>query len=143
METGFFHLHSGLRYLIVLMLVVVIVKAILNTVSKKEWSKGDSKLSMILMSSTHLQMVIGLVMYILAIKNQGLFSDMGDTMGNAVLRWKAVEHPLMMFIFIILVSVLHITNKKEGKKNRNRRALIMGGIAIAVALSAIPADRWF
>lgn len=143
MQTGFIHLHSGLRYIIFLFLVIVIVKAIMNTVSKKEWSVIDTKLSMGLMVSTHIQLLIGLVMYVLAIKNQDLFSNMANTMSNSFLRWKAVEHPLMMLIFVALVTMLHSGNKKPGKKNKNRRALIFGIIAMAVALSAIPGDRWF
>lgn len=139
METGLLHAHSGLRYLVFLFLLIVVVKAIINTATGKEWSKGDSKLTTFLMATTHLQAVIGLVMYFGVYKYYQYMSEMADP----IMRWKAVEHITGMLIFVVLVTLLHRANKNPNKANKNRRALIMGLISVAIVLGSIPMDRWF
>ena len=141
METGLLHGHSGLRYIVFLLLIVVLVKAILNISSKKEWSTGDTKLTLFLLATSHLQLLLGFVLYFVK-GYQGFFSNMGDNMGISEFRWAAMEHPLMMVVFVVLVTMLHSGNKKE-KANKNRRALIFTGISIAIVLAAIPFNRWF
>lgn len=138
METGLFHAHSGLRYLVFLFLLIVVVKAIINTATGKEWGKGDSKLTTFLMATTHLQALIGLVMYFFVFKYYQYMSEMSDP----ILRWKAVEHITGMLIFVVLVTLLHRANKNPNKANKNRRALIMGIISVAIVLGSIPKDRW-
>lgn len=138
METAFFHAHSGIRYLVFLFLLIVIVKALINTFSKKEWAKGDTKFTAMLMGTTHLQAVIGLVMYFVVYQNYQYMGNMDDP----ILRWKAVEHITGMLVFVVLITLLHRANKNPDKQNKNRRALIMGLIALAVALGSIPMDRW-
>jgi len=138
METGLFHAHSGIRYLVFLFLLIVIIKALINTFSQKEWAKGDTKFTAMLMGTTHLQAVIGLVMYFVVYQNYQYMSHMDDP----ILRWKAVEHITGMLLFVVLVTLLHRANKNPGKQNKNRRALIMGLIALVIALGSIPMDRW-
>lgn len=111
----------------------------MNIIGKKEWTKGDSKLSTFLMAATHLQVVMGLVMYFFVYQYYHLMSNMSDSLS----RWKAVEHLTAMLVFVVLVSVLHIGNKKAEKPNRNRRALVLGIIALLVGLAGIPFERWF
>ncbi|MGB0430397.1 MAG: hypothetical protein ACPGLV_07975 [Bacteroidia bacterium] len=141
METGLLHAHSGLRYLVFLALILVLVKSILNVLGKKEWSKGDSKFTMFLMAFSHLQFLIGLGLYFVK-DYQGFFSNMSQNMGVDTFRWAALEHPLTMIIFLILVTIMHSVNKRE-RKNKNRRALIITISALVTALSGIPFDRWF
>ncbi|MBI1184643.1 hypothetical protein GC194_10245 [bacterium] len=139
MERAIFHAHSGLRYLIFLMLIIVLVKAIINALSGRRWGRNDIKLTTFLLSITHLQVLLGLFMYFFIFHYYNLFSEMSDP----VARWKAVEHMATMLIFAALVTVLHTGNKKLEKPNRNRRAIIFIIIATAVAFSGIPLDRWF
>lgn len=141
METGLLHGHSGLRYVVFLLLIVVFVKAVINAFSNKEWTKGDTKLTLFLMAFTHLQLVLGFALYFVK-GYQGFFSNMADNMGIADFRWAALEHPITMIIFVVLVTIMHSINKRD-RKNKNRRAIILSVSAIITALSAIPMDRWF
>ncbi|MFY0673503.1 MAG: cytochrome b [Bacteroidia bacterium] len=142
METGLLHGHSGLRYIVFLLLLAVIVKAIINLSGKKEWAAGDTKITLFLMATTHLQLLIGFVLYFVK-GYQGFFSNMGDNMKVGDFRWAAMEHPLLMVIVVVLISLLHIGNKKPNTKNKSRRALILGIASLVLALAAIPFDRWF
>lgn len=142
METGLLHGHSGLRYIVFLLLIVVIVKAVMNLAGKKEWGAGDTKLTLFLMATTHLQLLIGIALYFVK-GYQGFYSNIGDNMKIGDFRWAAMEHPLLMIIVVVLISLLHIGNKKPNTKNKNRRALIFGLACLALALAAIPFDRWF
>ena len=57
------HLHSGLRYVVLILILLAIVKSIIGWVSKKEYSKGDDKIGLFLMITAHLQLLIGLFLY--------------------------------------------------------------------------------
>lgn len=131
-------MHSMLRYIIVAMLLVVLIKSILNLSKQKEWSKGDIKLTAILMGFTHLQALVGLVMYFFVHQYYKLFSEMA----NPDIRWKVIEHPMMMIFFIALITMMHSINKKADKKNKSRRAIIFTLLSAILVVLAIPLSRW-
>lgn len=100
MYNGLLHAHSGLRWVVLILLVA----AIYNAFSKKRsgrWTPKDKKITLFAMVFTHLQLVIGLVLYFISPKV--VFSD--QTMGDSVLRFFAVEHIVLMLIAIALITV--------------------------------------
>lgn len=139
MENALFHSHSGIRYLIFLALLVLLAKSILNILGKKDWGKSERTISTVLLALTHTQVLLGLIMYFFVYDYYLLIGDMS----NADARWKSVEHLLAMLVFALLVTLLHVGNKKAQARNKNRRALVLGGIALVLALAGIPMDRWF
>jgi heme/copper-type cytochrome/quinol oxidase subunit 4 len=139
MENALFHAHSGIRYLIFLVLLVLLAKSAFNVLGKRNWGKTERLTSTILLALTHTQVLLGLVMYFFVHKYHLLVGDMS----NPDSRWKSVEHLTAMLVFALLITLLHMGNKKPQAKNPHRRALLLGGIALALALAGIPMDRWF
>lgn len=125
--------------MVFLLLIMVIVKALLNFISDKDWSRNDKKLTTLLMGFTHLQVVLGFVMYFFTKHYYNLLGNMKDPIS----RWLAIEHAVMMVLFAVLITVIHVTNKKPDKLNKNRRALILGLLAAAIGFAGIPLSRWF
>jgi hypothetical protein len=56
--------HSGMRYLVLLMLVAVIVNSLIGFTSKKPFGKTDNLLSLLLLIFTHIQLLVGLGTYL-------------------------------------------------------------------------------
>lgn len=92
--------HSGLRYIVLLLLVIAIVNAFSKRKSNK-YEASDKKINLFAMIGLHIQLLIGLVLYFISDKVQ--FAD--GLMGDASLRFFAVEHALVMLIAIVLVTL--------------------------------------
>ena len=93
--------HSGLRWLVLLFLLISIVFAFLN-LKKTKIEKPQKLMYLFGLIFTHTQLLIGLVLYFLSAKV--VFNE--ETMSNASSRFYAMEHPLGMLIAIILINVM-------------------------------------
>jgi hypothetical protein len=99
MDTGLLHLHSLLRWVILLLLLVTLFQAF----SK---SAGLKKTILWLMISAHIMLVVGL--YQLIAGRYGIITGLPEgvvLMKDKFWRFFWIEHPLMMFIAIMLITI--------------------------------------
>lgn len=101
MYTGLVHAHSGLRWLVLLFLVLAIFSSLTKWQGNKTYQAMDKRFSLLGLIFTHLQLILGLVLYFISPKVQ--FS--GDVMGNAITRFYTVEHISIMLIAIVLITI--------------------------------------
>lgn len=143
MYNGLLHAHNGLRWLVLLSLILAIVLAFYGWFAKKEWKGRDKSLSLILMIFMDLQFLVGMFLYIFFSPITKLaFRDFGAAMKNPDLRFYVVEHALMMLIAVALVHIGRSVTKKDitGEK-RHRAAAIFYTLSLVIILLAIPWDR--
>lgn len=133
-------LHSLLRWVIVILTVVAVVRAFRGWLGKQDWTAGDDRLGILFSSGVDLQLLIGLVLYIfLSPTTKAAFSDFGSAMSNTVLRYWTVEHILLMIVALALVHVGRATSKRaQAAAKKHRRAAIFFGLATLAILIAIP-----
>lgn len=143
MYTGFLHAHSGLRWLVLILIVVSIALAFAGWIKKREWTKTDQTSSLFLMIFMDIQFLVGIVLYLfLSPMTKAAFNDFGAAMGNSALRFYAVEHILMMVIALVLVHIGRAKTKKDiAPWKKHRAAAIFYTISLLVILAAIPWDR--
>lgn len=139
MYTGLLHLHNLLRYAVVILLIIAVVKAFNGWFGKKPYTATDNKISLYLLISAHLQLLIGLGLYFISpIVEMGL-SDMGSAMKNPIARFWTVEHGLSMLIGIGIITLGRIMSKKAASDNiKHRRAAVYFALAMVLIFSAIP-----
>ena len=134
MYNGLVHAHSGLRWIVLILLLA----AIFNAFSKKNsgsYSEGDRKLALFAMISTHVQFLIGIILYFIS----PLVVFAGESMKNTVLRFYLVEHILLMLIAIALITVGHSKSKKATDAAAKFKAIsVFYLIALILILAAIP-----
>lgn len=134
MYNGLLHAHSGLRWLVLIFLLL----AIFNAFSKKKsgtWTPKDRKLSAMAMGFVHLQFVLGLVLYFVSPK----VSYTEGFMQNTVLRFYAVEHVVGMVIAIALVSIGFSKAKRAATDAKKFGAIATFFlIGLIVMLASIP-----
>lgn len=107
------HLHSALRYLILIALVITIINAFLKMKGKKPFTPVDNRLSLVTFILAHTQLLLGLALYFMGSKGMALFSNgMGEVMGNSTFRFFAVEHIFGMLIAIVLITMGRVRAKK-------------------------------
>ncbi len=128
--------HSGLRYIVLLLIWLALVRAFVGWFGKKSYTEGNRKLNLFAMISAHTQLLIGLILYFYSPFVN--FSDMAATMKDAALRYWTVEHSVMMIFALVLITVGHSRSKKATEGTAKHRAIaIFYSLAILVILVAI------
>lgn len=144
METGLLHLHSALRYLILGLLVFVAIKAWIGWLGKQSFQPTDRKLGGIVMGLTHIQLLIGIVLYIIKRHYQGFthmkeLKAVGQPELVAVVRFWTIEHLSMMLLAIILITVGHSMSKRAvTHQSKYLRLAIFFTLALIIIFVAIP-----
>lgn len=81
MYTGLLHLHSFMRWIALILLIIAVVKAVSAwNNSSKLYTEGNRKLNLFTLISVHLQLVIGFVLYFVSPKVQFGASTMKDAL---------------------------------------------------------------
>lgn len=150
MYTGLLHTHNLLRYVVVVLLILAVVKSFIGWFGKKNYTAGDNKISLFLLISAHLQLLIGLGLYFISPVVEAGLSNMAESMKNVELRFWTVEHIASMIIGIAIITLGRIMAKK-GKKDsaKHRRQAIYFLLAMILIFSSIPwpwsevARPWF
>ena len=105
-------LHRLIAYISMILIFAAMLKAIFGMLNQKSFTEGDRKLGLFALISVHIQLLLGLaLMFIGPVASQ--FSNMGEVMKNADLRFLVVEHPLTMIIGIVLITVGYSKSKKS------------------------------
>ena len=142
MYTGLLHAHHWLRYLALALIIMSLVKALMD-LKKKDQEVKSMKLELYTMISFHLQLLTGLILFFVSNKVQTAMSDMGAAMKDADLRLALIEHPLMMIIGLILITIGYVKLKaKTDMASYAKTVLIYYGIATLIILSKIPTYSW-
>lgn len=123
------HAHSGLRYVVLGLLIA----AIFTAYSKwQQNSQEDSKLYLFALIATHTQLLIGFVLYFMSPKVNF------DLISEKVFRFFSIEHVFMMLIAIVLVTVGRVRSKKLTGGDKHRTVLYFYALALIIILVAIP-----
>ena len=143
-ETVFF-IHSWWAYLVLLVLIIATVNSFIGLSSKKDYGASDFRLALFTLIVSHIQLLIGLVLYFVAPYFKALEEvGMGGVMKDSTLRLYLVEHPLIMIIAIVLITMGYSKHKnKLTSKPKFKTLSIFYGIALIFMLSRIPWAAWF
>lgn len=134
MYTGLLHTHSSLRYVVLLLLVIVVAKSMVGLISKKPFEKADEKLTLWLMIGTHIQLLVGLVLYFVS----PVVKFGSDTMKDSIIRYWTVEHSFLMLIAIVLITLARTSTKKITESSaKHKRVFIMSAIALVLIVLSI------
>ena len=139
MLTGLLHIHSLLRYVLLVLLLLSIVKSFSGWMGKKTYSGGNRKLTLFTMVSAHLQLVVGLILYFISPNVKAGLADMGAAMKDPGLRFWTVEHIAMMLIAIVLITLGNSLSKRASDDvGKHKRVTIFFLLALIVIFMAIP-----
>jgi len=141
MYTGLKHLHSFLAYILLAVIIFSVVYAIFKFVNKSAFTERVRKVALVGFIASHLQLLIGLVLYF--ISPVGLSHFSGEAMQDTISRLYVLEHPLMMILGVVLISVGYIKAKKPGDDARRFKTIIFFYmLGLIFILSRIPWQVW-
>jgi membrane protein DedA with SNARE-associated domain len=135
MYTGLLHAHSGLRWILLVLIVWALFKAISGWAGKKEYQKSDRLAALLALIFTHIQLLLGLGLYFISPK----VSFQSGVMESSVLRFYTVEHITMMIVAIALITFGFSTAKRlTASLDKHKRVAITYGIGLLIMIASIP-----
>lgn len=144
MYTGLLHTHSFLRYLILLLLLAVIVRALIGYITKRQVNSLDNRLGVALLACVHTQLLIGIALYFVSPIVQMARADMGAAMKDEALRFVAVEHVAIMLLAVVAITVGRVWSKKAKlDTQQHSRALVCYSIGLVLTIAGIPWEKVF
>jgi hypothetical protein len=132
--------HSGWAYLALLLLVFAVVNSFIGMSSKKEFTAKDRKIALFALIGTHIQLLVGLILYFVSPLGSAVFGQMKD----AALRLTSLEHPLTNIIAITLITIGWSKHKKATTSEAKFKSIaIFFGLGLVLILIRIPWSLWF
>ncbi len=133
-------LHSLVRWAIVIVGIVAIVRAFMGWRGGKPWAQLDDRLGLGFTSVMDLNLLLGLLLYfVLSPITTGAFRDMGAAMSAPTIRFFAVEHILVMIIAVVVAHIGRSRSKKAADDaGKFKQAAIFFTISMVLVLLAIP-----
>lgn len=137
--------HSYWAYLAVMLLLFATINAISGLVKKRDFKDQDLRISLFTLIVMHIQLLIGLGWYFMSPPYKLLKANgMGETMKDGAIRLLAVEHPLMMIVAIVFITIGWSKHKKKDTDNGKFKTIaVFYGLALLFVLSRIPWSQWF
>ncbi len=137
--------HSGWAYITLIILIFAVFNAIKGLKSNKEFTDKDLRISLFTLIVAHIQLIIGFIGYFASAQFTFLRENgMGAAMKDADIRLFLIEHPLMMILAIVLITIGFSKHKKKtSDKSKFKTIAVYYGIALLFVLSRIPWNQWF
>ena len=137
-------LHSYWAYLVILILIAAVINALIGLFGKKEYGAKDMRLALFTLITMHIQLLIGLVLFF--VSPNGLNAITSNGMGglSSTARKLAVEHPTLMIIAVVLVTIGYSKHKKQRLSTpKFKKLAIFYTLALIAVLAMIPWNQWF
>ncbi|THH39363.1 cytochrome B [Neolewinella litorea] len=129
------HAHSGLRWVVLILLIAAIGRALSRRKGGTVYP-GKDKLALFGLISVHIQLLLGLALY-LWLSPYVRFE--GDIMGDPQLRFYTVEHFAGMIIAIILITIGYSRAKRQAELNKGWKTIaLFYSIGLLIILLSIP-----
>ena len=129
MLEGLKHAHSGFRWILLLMLIIVIVNSVLKWKSNDSFKIKDRLLSTITIIVTHIMVLLGLIIYFMGNKYD---SNVGGVFYSLV-------HPLGMILAATFITIGHSKAKKsKSSRAKFRKTFFWFLVGFLIILISIP-----
>jgi hypothetical protein len=123
--------HSGWRYVVILLLLAAFITALSGFTGKKAFTEGNRKLAVFALISSHIQLLMGLLLYFM---NDWYKMDSSVPSNR---YWK-MEHIAMMAIAVILITVGNAKSKKAvDAVAKHKNIFVFFGFALLIITVAI------
>ena len=133
-------IHSWLRYLVVIFIILVFAISLKNFFQKKPFTRLQNTLSIALVGSTHVQFLLGLILYFwLSPSVQIGLGGFPASMKHPSLRYWTVEHFITMTVFVFVIQVGRLLARKESNiHSKHKKLSIFSGLGIIILVIGVP-----
>ena len=136
-------LHNIVRWVVVVLGLLAVGRALMGWLGKKEWTAAERKFGVFYTSAVDSQLLLGFLLYfVLSDITKSAFRDFGAAMSNPGIRFFALEHVLTMILGLVFAHLGSALPKKAGDSQQKfSRAAIFFGLSFLIILAGIPWSR--
>lgn len=128
------HTHSGLRWVVLILLLLAIFNAV-GKMNSGSYIKKDKMINLFAMISLHVQLLLGLILYFMS--TRVIFVE--GWMKNPATRFFGMEHLVGMLIAIALITIGRKKAEKATLDNKKHKTIfIWYTIGLLLILASIP-----
>ena len=137
-------IHSYWAYLVLAILIFAVINAFIGFTQKKQFTDKDLRIGLFTLIVSHIQLLIGLGWYFMSPWYKALKDNGGEVMSDKATRLLAIEHPIMMILAIVLITIGWSKHKKKTTDSSKFKTFaIFYGLALLLIISRIPWNNWF
>ena len=141
MYIGIKHFHSFVAWLVLIFILLSILYALYGWLAHKPYGKTGKIIALLGLISSHIQVLFGIVLHFLSPLGISNFSK--EAMGNSISRLYVLEHPVMMILGVVLITIGYSKAKKTDIAERKYKLLtIFYSIGFVLILSRLPWHLW-
>ena len=137
------NLHSYWAYLVLFVLIIAVVNSLVKSFGDKEYTAKDFRISLFTLIVSHIQLLIGLILYITSPNGFNNIKENGMGGLDSFGRLLAVEHPFIGILAVVFITIGYSKHKKKlTSKPKLKTIAIFYTIALLLVLSRIPWSTW-
>jgi hypothetical protein len=131
--------HSVMRWIVVVLGVVVVYRAVTGQFGRRPWTSSDTKISLGFLVALDVQLLIGTVLFIKSPITILGIHEWDLMLASRALRFYTLEHPILMLAAIALAHIAWIRiRRRSDSSSPHRDAAVFFGLALLLLLAAIP-----
>tara|TARA_Y100001970_G_scaffold169420_1_gene207149 strand:+ start:4695 stop:5132 length:438 start_codon:yes stop_codon:yes gene_type:complete len=135
--------HSYWAFLVIIILTLIVINSIIAKFSGRAFNTKDLRLSLFGLIFSHIQLLIGLILYFTSPWFNQFYQIGMDLLKNAESRLYLIEHPLINIVAIIFITLGWSLHKRQLDSSKKfLRIGIFYGLGLIFLLSRIPWDSW-
>lgn len=132
-------LHSLVRWLVLVSMLIAIVRAYQGWLGNKTFSKSDNLIKLLAVSIVHIQFILGLILYFISPVVDYFLNNFGEAVKVRDIRFFGMEHSFMMILGVVLITIgSSVSKRKETDQQKFKALAIWFTIGLLVILSSIP-----
>lgn len=139
------NLHSYLAYIVLAVLIFAVFNALTGWIGKRDFTlQKDLRISLFALILSHIQLVVGLIVYFVSANGLKAIQTLGMGGLNAPARLLALEHPVTNILAIALITIGWSRHKRFMEADKKFKTItIFYGLGLILILSRIPWAQWF
>ncbi len=131
--------HSLMRWAVVIFLALALFSALRGWFGRRDFSSLDDAFGRYLTISADIQLLLGLLLYVLSPIVIQARQDMGAAMENPALRYYSMEHLVMTLAAIVLIHIGRARSRRAiDAVLKHKQAAIFFGLAALLILIGVP-----
>jgi hypothetical protein len=139
--TALLHTHNLLRWVILVLAILTLVKAAQGYSGGRPYA-ATRRIGVMFMASLHVQLVLGLLLFLTSPLVEAAMADMRTAMGQRDIRFFIAEHPMLMVAATIVATIGSIVAKNAADdRAKHRKLLVFTVVTVVLLLAGIPWQR--
>ncbi len=134
MYKGLIHAHSGLRYLILMLLLIVIIQSLLGWLRQRNFTVNHKKTVKLNVFFIVFQFLLGIALFF--ISSKVMYDPV--MLKSSLLRFFTLEHPLMMLIAFVIIIYSSAKAKLGGSYKVHKKLFWYYILSLVIIIASIP-----